>query len=196
MSPVPGLLRALRAGGPRPASGAARPSSCSIESWNCGRTFTGPTTRSPGPWSPAPWSNFESRAGRSSSPGERPRCSPARQPAGTLWGQPCFEPATRGALDALQKSMDLHNGGDANDWFFVAMAHHDLGNHAEARRWLDRADRWTIENAVLPHRAAKHPLRGNSVSRPPEALRRIPRAPPERGPFASGRPERPLRNGP
>jgi hypothetical protein len=24
------------------------------------------------------------------------------------------------------------------DWVFLAMAHHRLGHHAEARRWLDR----------------------------------------------------------
>ncbi len=45
--------------------------------------------------------------------------------------------------------MSLHDGGDANDWFFVAMAHQDLGSHAEALRWFDRADRWTIDKAYF-----------------------------------------------
>ena len=55
----------------------------------------------------------------------------------------------RAALDALQKAMALHNGGDGFDWFFVAMAYQDLGQRAEARRWFDRADRWTLDEAYF-----------------------------------------------
>ncbi len=53
--------------------------------------------------------------------------------------------APREALVAFQQAMALHSGGDGFDWFFVAMAHQDLGHHAEARRWFDRADRWTVD---------------------------------------------------
>ncbi|RIK81805.1 MAG: hypothetical protein DCC67_07835 [Planctomycetota bacterium] len=52
----------------------------------------------------------------------------------------------QGALDALQKSQDLRNGGDAFDWYFVAMAHWQLGHQDEARTWYERAVRWTDEN--------------------------------------------------
>jgi tetratricopeptide (TPR) repeat protein len=43
------------------------------------------------------------------------------------------------ALVALQKSMDLSNGGESTDWFFLAMAHWKLGNDDEARKWYDKA---------------------------------------------------------
>jgi serine/threonine-protein kinase len=42
------------------------------------------------------------------------------------------------SIQALQKSMELRDGGDALDWFFLAMAHHQLGQHAEARKWLTK----------------------------------------------------------
>jgi tetratricopeptide (TPR) repeat protein len=53
----------------------------------------------------------------------------------------------RAALDALQKAMALHKGGDGFDWFFVAMAYQELGQDAEARRWFDRADRWMTDES-------------------------------------------------
>ena len=36
------------------------------------------------------------------------------------------------AVAALASSMRLRNGGDPYDWFFLAMAHQKLGNHAES----------------------------------------------------------------
>jgi tetratricopeptide (TPR) repeat protein len=53
----------------------------------------------------------------------------------------------RAALDALQKAMVLHKGGDGFDWFFVAMAYQELGQDAEARRWFDQADRWMTDES-------------------------------------------------
>jgi serine/threonine protein kinase/uncharacterized protein HemY len=46
------------------------------------------------------------------------------------------------AIAALTKCMDLSKGGDASDWFFLAMAHEQLGHKEEARQWFDRAVRW------------------------------------------------------
>jgi serine/threonine protein kinase/predicted Zn-dependent protease len=43
------------------------------------------------------------------------------------------------AVVALQKSIDLSNGGESTDWFFLAMAHWKLGNNDEARKWYDKA---------------------------------------------------------
>jgi hypothetical protein len=40
-------------------------------------------------------------------------------------------------------------GGDAFDWFFLAMAHAKLGQKDQARRWYDRGRRWAEKN--LPH---------------------------------------------
>jgi hypothetical protein len=43
------------------------------------------------------------------------------------------------AVAALDKSMELRNGGDSFDWFFLAMAHWQLGHKEEARKWFDKA---------------------------------------------------------
>jgi tetratricopeptide (TPR) repeat protein len=51
------------------------------------------------------------------------------------------------ALDALHKSMDLRQGGDAVDWFFLAAAHWQLGNKDDARRWYGKAIDWMDANA-------------------------------------------------
>ena len=49
----------------------------------------------------------------------------------------------RDAIAALEKSMQLRNGGDAKAWFFLAMAHWQLGDKVQARKWYDQAARWT-----------------------------------------------------
>jgi serine/threonine protein kinase/Flp pilus assembly protein TadD len=48
----------------------------------------------------------------------------------------------RAAITALEKSMELGQGGDALDWFFLAMAHWQLGNKEQARTWHDKAVAW------------------------------------------------------
>jgi eukaryotic-like serine/threonine-protein kinase len=50
------------------------------------------------------------------------------------------------AADALSKSMELRDGGDASDWFFLAMAHWQLDQKDAARSWYDKAVEWTDEN--------------------------------------------------
>jgi superkiller protein 3 len=52
----------------------------------------------------------------------------------------------KGAIDALEKSMELRNGGDSVDWFFLAMAHWQLGQKVKARDWYDRAVQWMEKN--------------------------------------------------
>jgi tetratricopeptide (TPR) repeat protein len=42
-------------------------------------------------------------------------------------------------IDALTKSMELSDGGDGNDWFFLAKAHWQLGDKSQARFWYDKA---------------------------------------------------------
>jgi tetratricopeptide (TPR) repeat protein len=43
------------------------------------------------------------------------------------------------AVAALEKARELSNGGDAVDRLFLAMAHWQLGEREEARRWYDQA---------------------------------------------------------
>ncbi len=52
------------------------------------------------------------------------------------------------AIDALQKSMELRHGGDGYDWFFLALAHAQLGHKDKARSWYDQAAAWTDRNAA------------------------------------------------
>jgi tetratricopeptide (TPR) repeat protein len=52
----------------------------------------------------------------------------------------------KAALDALNKSMELGNGGTSWDWFFVAMAHWQLGHKEEARPMYERAVNWMNAN--------------------------------------------------
>src|SRR5207247_1141032 len=53
------------------------------------------------------------------------------------------------AIAALDKSMELRQGGDSFDWFFLAMAHWRLGGKEKARKWYDQAVAWMDKNK--PH---------------------------------------------
>jgi serine/threonine protein kinase/Flp pilus assembly protein TadD len=46
------------------------------------------------------------------------------------------------ALLAAEKALALSKGGDCADWFLLAMAHWQIGNHGEARRWYKQAIAW------------------------------------------------------
>jgi tetratricopeptide (TPR) repeat protein len=48
----------------------------------------------------------------------------------------------KASIEALTKSMELSNGGDGTDWFFMAMTHWKLGQKTEARSWYDKAVPW------------------------------------------------------
>jgi tetratricopeptide (TPR) repeat protein len=54
------------------------------------------------------------------------------------------------SIEAFHKSMGLqedHKGGDCGQWFGLAMAHWQLGNKEEARKWHDQAVQWMEKNA-------------------------------------------------
>jgi tetratricopeptide (TPR) repeat protein len=50
------------------------------------------------------------------------------------------------AMEALTKSMELGKGGRAEDWFFLAMAHHRRERPKEARQWYEKAVEWMEKN--------------------------------------------------
>jgi WD40 repeat protein len=50
------------------------------------------------------------------------------------------------AVAALEKAMALRNGGDSFDWFFLAMAHWQLGEKEKAHQWYDQAVQWMDKN--------------------------------------------------
>jgi tetratricopeptide (TPR) repeat protein/tRNA A-37 threonylcarbamoyl transferase component Bud32 len=50
------------------------------------------------------------------------------------------------AIEWLTKSMEVRKGGDSFDWFFLAMAHWQLGDKDEARKWQAKAVEWMDAN--------------------------------------------------
>jgi tetratricopeptide (TPR) repeat protein len=51
-----------------------------------------------------------------------------------------------GTVSVLEKSVEMNNGGDISDWFFLAMAHWQLDQKAEALKWYDQAIEWMDKN--------------------------------------------------
>jgi len=52
------------------------------------------------------------------------------------------------AVEQLEEAVADHwKGGTAWDWFFLAMAHHELGNTADAQEWLDKAIEWMDDDS-------------------------------------------------
>jgi tetratricopeptide (TPR) repeat protein len=50
------------------------------------------------------------------------------------------------AVAALEKSIKLRHGGDSRDWFFLAMAHWQLGEKEQSRKWYAKAVQWMDKN--------------------------------------------------
>jgi serine/threonine protein kinase/WD40 repeat protein/tetratricopeptide (TPR) repeat protein len=61
------------------------------------------------------------------------------------------------AVAALKKSMELRNGGDSFDWFFLAMARWRLGQKDEARKWYEQAVQWLGQNRKALARSPQWP---------------------------------------
>jgi serine/threonine protein kinase/tetratricopeptide (TPR) repeat protein len=55
------------------------------------------------------------------------------------------------AIQALERSMELRNGGDAFDWYFLAMSEWKLGRPEIARQWFDKSVTWTDKNRPENH---------------------------------------------
>src|SRR5712692_3496097 len=52
----------------------------------------------------------------------------------------------KAAVTALERSVELGQGGYWFDWFFLAMAHWRLDQKEEARKWYDQAVDWMEKN--------------------------------------------------
>lgn len=52
----------------------------------------------------------------------------------------------KAGIHALEKSMELRKGGGSEDWFFLAMAHWQLGRKDKARNYYDKAVEWMDKN--------------------------------------------------
>jgi hypothetical protein len=54
----------------------------------------------------------------------------------------------RGAIETLEEAVKAQSeGGTAQDWLFLAMAHRRLGHQGEARNWLEKAVNWINQAA-------------------------------------------------
>jgi serine/threonine protein kinase/Flp pilus assembly protein TadD len=72
----------------------------------------------------------------------------------------------KAAIAAFEKSMDLRKGGDSSDWFFLAMAHQQLGQKHMAGAWYDRAVQWMDKNQptnIQPRNFALWLIRGEAA---------------------------------
>jgi serine/threonine protein kinase/Flp pilus assembly protein TadD len=86
--------------------------------------------------------------------------------------------AWKEAVAAIEKSMQLRQGGDAVDWLVLAMAHWRLGEKDEAKVWFERARTWmernpSTDDEVRRFGAEAEELLGVRIIAPAEA------APPE-----------------
>jgi tetratricopeptide (TPR) repeat protein len=70
--------------------------------------------------------------------------------------------AWQDAAATLGKSRQLRQGGDACDWFFLAMAHAKSGRPGEARKAYGQARQWLKKNAKV---LAKDPLHAEEFHR-------------------------------
>jgi tetratricopeptide (TPR) repeat protein len=60
------------------------------------------------------------------------------------------------AVQQLEKAVKAHdNGGTAEDWHFLAMARHRLGQADEARKWLAKASDWLEKKGPEPPKEGK-----------------------------------------
>jgi tetratricopeptide (TPR) repeat protein len=58
----------------------------------------------------------------------------------------CRQGQWRTAVLALEKSVELRNGGESNEWFYLAMARAHLGEKEQARKSYERAVQWMDKN--------------------------------------------------
>jgi Flp pilus assembly protein TadD len=50
------------------------------------------------------------------------------------------------AIKTLRRSLELHQGGEAFDYFPLAAAHQQVGDTEEARKWYDKGVAWMAAN--------------------------------------------------
>jgi tetratricopeptide (TPR) repeat protein len=81
------------------------------------------------------------------------------------------------AIQGLTRSMELTRGDSPTDWLFLAMAHWQKGDRAEARTWYRRAVEWLDRNRSDDGELARFRAEADALIR-------------------SGRHDRPMANGP
>jgi tetratricopeptide (TPR) repeat protein len=83
------------------------------------------------------------------------------------------------AIEALRCSMALGDGGDAYDWYFLAMAYWKTGDQETARTWYDRAVAWSDRNRPESEELQRfHAEASTLIASPPQTPGRRSVAPP------------------
>jgi tetratricopeptide (TPR) repeat protein len=59
------------------------------------------------------------------------------------------------AQSALLQATRLQNGGGFAQWLFLAMAYHQLSDHAQAGQWVDKANVWIEQNQPVSEDLAR-----------------------------------------
>ena len=49
-------------------------------------------------------------------------------------------------IAALEQTIELQVVGTSYEWFFIAMAHWQLGHKSEAQTWFNESVQWMIQN--------------------------------------------------
>jgi hypothetical protein len=62
--------------------------------------------------------------------------------------------------------MEFYSGGNASDWFFLAMAHGQLGDQPQARRWFDKAVQWMDEYQPKNEEMGRFRAEAEALTRP------------------------------
>jgi Flp pilus assembly protein TadD len=52
----------------------------------------------------------------------------------------------KAAVETLEKGRTLRDGGEAIDWYSLALAHTQCGEKYAAAKWFDRAEQWVAVN--------------------------------------------------
>jgi WD40 repeat protein/tetratricopeptide (TPR) repeat protein len=69
--------------------------------------------------------------------------APSAYRAWSALGAACYRAGDwKAAIEALEKSRELRHGGDSFAWFFLAMAHWQMDQKGEARKWYAQAVQW------------------------------------------------------
>jgi tetratricopeptide (TPR) repeat protein len=82
------------------------------------------------------------------------------------------------AASAFESSMARNNGGDARDWFFLAMVRRRQGDTDQAWQWYERAVGWMERNPTGARDLELRLLRSEAeevLGRPPDTTLSVPR---------------------
>jgi predicted Zn-dependent protease len=78
------------------------------------------------------------------------------------------------AIKALTRSMELTRGDSPHDWLFLAMAHWQKGDRAEARVWYDKAVAWIDRKRPDDEELTRFRAEADALIRPRDADNAMP----------------------